>query len=772
LKMPPRRKSAPAGRVYKSSIPLQQTTLLKPKKRIKSYGKQSTRRAKEDSTLTQIGFIKLKDRPEEEDEDEDGLKESDYEEAAKKRKTKRRRTAGDQPSGTPSWHTQTITQLDWSFSTNNGEEQEAEHDVEERSIYEVPSSSPSLPHGTAVQRLPRPVAVGPRKESPILGDSREGSPILGKSREGSPVTDMPPPRTPRRILRQEIPSSQSPATPFSIPSRRSTRQQSPLKEKSVNVAIPFNPGRTPQDSSKERPKLKIEDTYESGISDNPISQTGDVASSPDKRPSPAKSVRFALPEEEEEEEDDDGSPTSPSIKKELTPYPSQLASQPKVKFEILDSDDEDEDDFEEEIPTDLILDQARDPASISKEQDDEDENGLEEEMTSGRRLDQANHPASISQEQDHENETYYGDIGKETQFEADRIVSSVSERAPSSTPEHTGEAEHSATGETQIGETQRLSTQHLNVMAPRTENSDIFISIHPQHVTNIVNRTKNHEFRTWAIPPSVSRMWIYETKPVATLKYMAKISAAKKPGGILDQDGLGNADFDAKPRDKNYAYEILQLYELADPVPLARIVSNGWIKSAPQRFAWVGPAVADELVANLKPPLFTDMSSSLITDTQEVEEQLLNAISQFTSPVLPQHPRSSQLFAEKTDSMPPPSSIDHNTSRKLSSPPGLSQAETVDLSQALMTGNPTQEEEEEVIWESPARPVPSSTPQRLPTPRAAASDSHGPESIVPYSMSSSQFLSRSQLLPESLLNEDVPGPPRFVHDSESEDDEL
>ncbi|KUJ12292.1 uncharacterized protein LY89DRAFT_204834 [Mollisia scopiformis] len=752
--MPPRRKSAPAGRVYKSATPLQQTKLANPKKRIKSYGKQTTRRAKEDSTLTQIGFVKLKDRPEEEseeEEEEEEDEESDYEKASKKRKSKRRKTEGDKPSATPQYHTQTITQLDWSFSTINDDEEEASEevqgDVEERgSIFDVPSSSQSVHLPRNFQRLSGPASAGPSR--------REESPILDRTREETSNLEMPPPQTPRRVLPQEIPSSQSPATPLSIQSRGSTRQRSPLKEKPVNAPIPFNTNRKAQNGAEKRPKLKIEDTFESR---NTTSQVGDIPFSPDKPSSPAKSVRFALPEREVEEEVE--TPATPSIKKESTPYPSQMATQQQIKFEIFDSDEDEEDDLDEE------------------------------EASNQAEIDAPESAVSVSQPQhDEEPETFYGDIGRETQFEADRIVSSLAETTSSNISGDTDESEKVTSGVTQTRQTQRISIKEVNSMAPRTENSDIFISIHPQHVTNIVNRTKNHERRSWAFSPSVCRVWIYETKPACLLKYMAEISPAKKPGEILDTNGLGNAEFNSNPRKKSWnAYEILQLYELVDLVPLSRIVSNGWMKAAPQKFAWVPPAVADELIANLKPPLFTNTTqtgsspsdpASSSTDTQEVEEQLLNTISQFTQPAQPSPslqssgPATSESIIVKAETMPPPSSFHQETPGRPSSPPHLSQAETVDLTQTPLPNHPSQAEEDEIVWESPARPVASSTPLKLPTPRSARSDRHGPDSILPYSMSSSQFLSRSQLLPESLLNEVVPGPPQFVHDSDSEDDEL
>jgi hypothetical protein len=41
---------------------------------------------------------------------------------------------------------------------------------------------------------------------------------------------------------------------------------------------------------------------------------------------------------------------------------------------------------------------------------------------------------------------------------------------------------------------------------------------------------------------------------------------------------------------------------------------------------------------------------------------------------------------------------------------------------------------------------------------------------MPYSMASSQLLTKSQLLPHSLLDESVAGPPLFVQDSDDEEE--
>jgi len=95
-----------------------------------------------------------------------------------------------------------------------------------------------------------------------------------------------------------------------------------------------------------------------------------------------------------------------------------------------------------------------------------------------------------------------------------------------------------------------------------------------------------------------------------------------------------------------------------------------------------------------------------------------------------------------------------------------SQAETVDLSQWQTPRR--HHSAADIVFESPTRPLFSSTPLSLPTPRDR--EMIGPDSLVPYSMNSSQLLTKSQMLPEGLLYDSAPGFPLCIQDSDEEDE--
>ncbi|KAF3761766.1 hypothetical protein M406DRAFT_234271, partial [Cryphonectria parasitica EP155] len=96
---------------------------------------------------------------------------------------------------------------------------------------------------------------------------------------------------------------------------------------------------------------------------------------------------------------------------------------------------------------------------------------------------------------------------------------------------------------------------------PQTDRSDVIMSIHPEHVEEIVDGAKTHEFRNFRLH-QVARIWIYITHPVCELKYMAVISGYKLPGEIsADDPGVGNKAFN-EGKGSKYAYELLQVYQL------------------------------------------------------------------------------------------------------------------------------------------------------------------------------------------------------------------
>lgn len=931
--MPPRRRvSAPVDRVYESGPTLHQKRFKSPpkSKNRRTYGKTSTisvprtPKLKDDNTLTQMDWVKLLEVQHDEsvEAEVDTNDSSDYDKAAETRRKKRRRTAGDESSTIPSYHTQTLTQAYPSFSSTN-EEGNNQHNLEDVSdihhrpsylrqsgtfkgitgqkplvagkenilprihssssrpmrksrtkssnlefaqeqerpedeadiydVYEPPSSSRQAAPSKRSSKRKSVMAKKSPSPTNLPGSKveRHGVAAYGITKEAPALTNtMPPPQTPRKPLVQEIPSSRSPATPLSTHSLRS-QSQTPLQERRINPpnfsSIYHNSLSTPERSSisagsnlpdiplfpnvrrinqvspEKYPKLEIDDTFSSATN---VSQMTRIPSSPTKpRSSPAKSVRFAVPDQDVGAEAPE---SSLNAKHAIPSVPSKSLGSQQPLLEIQDSEAESEDDYEDETNHEAM-------------QEQEPRNDITNHETF------ADKPDKISgEEYDAVSESNYGDIGEETQFQAfkevERLTSSslsepppeievmerdsVNEETPTKDTQYA--APETVVEKTQFLETQRILPHEVDAMAPRTANSDVFVSMTPQNITNIISRSKTYEMRNWSFPPEVVRLWIYETKPVCAVKYMCSIGPAMRPDQLLDDVGLGNKEFNLKSeRGSWHAYEILAVYELLDPVDRAALLEKEWIKQEPRKWTRIGPAVADDLVSNLKPALFSvteeteappevmpETPPSSNTDTQEAEAQLLSTIQQYTQPVIVADSEPTKSIKPEPEShygaavrnlgtqqfLKPQPKFHHSLPLTTSSsedtqkpsddpklPPTLSQATTVDLSQ---TQTPRRhrhsliEIDEDVILESPSRPLPSSTPVRIDstptqlpklrrqeTSRSDKLDRQAPESLLPFSMASSQLLTKSQLLSESLLQDSVPGPPPFVSDSEDEDDD-
>lgn len=121
----------------------------------------------------------------------------------------------------------------------------------------------------------------------------------------------------------------------------------------------------------------------------------------------------------------------------------------------------------------------------------------------------------------------------------------------------------------------------------------------------IQSRAKTHEFRTYRLPPAARHIWFYTAAPQQRLQFVAEIGGAKHPGEI-DDAGIGNGDFNAAG--SGYAYEVLHLYELVDPVlgglSLAGLKEMGFAKGPPQKYQFVKREMLDYFELDKQKKLF------------------------------------------------------------------------------------------------------------------------------------------------------------------------
>lgn len=120
---------------------------------------------------------------------------------------------------------------------------------------------------------------------------------------------------------------------------------------------------------------------------------------------------------------------------------------------------------------------------------------------------------------------------------------------------------------------------------------EILLSIHPKHVENIFNGTKQYEFRKVACQKSVDKIIIYSTSPVMKVVGEAEVEQVlcDEPKALWEKtkDFSGieeNFFFDYyKGRVKALAYKLCNVRKYAEPIEL----SNYGIKTAPQSFVYI-----------------------------------------------------------------------------------------------------------------------------------------------------------------------------------------
>ncbi|KAI0112433.1 hypothetical protein GGR51DRAFT_39782 [Nemania sp. FL0031] len=687
------------------------------------------------------------------------------------RQSKRRKTLGDSPnpSISSSFHTQTLTQM---LSTNdeNGEPwqiDDSQDDEDFNSIMETPKK---------------------RSRYQTQGEPLEGteSAIPSLIKSATPAN---------RQKKMEIPSTQSPPTPMLR--RYSLDPKSPLLSKSTKVGAPSpslkTMGKTPRSAV-------IPDSYSTAHDSSPAPTE---KSTP--KATPSKRLRFSLPDDKEN--------ITPGRTKPKSPKPKTQSAGRQPLQEIPDSDEElydmlDEDLDETEYETEGDEFGIGDPESPTPkrfqnsallvenlEPEVERAAGLTGSQTLNQRLglEPVDEISPLLERKVAASPNPSTDAEAETPRPETNIISSapasVAEQALKNAPVEQDENEDTIDdispsqdyGYTQGLESQRLPLDSIRALGPQTPHSDIMVSLHPEHIARIVDRTKNHEFRAWKIPQQVSRIWVYITRPESHLRYMCLFGEPKTPGEIQDEKGIGNIEFNQGKKAAKFAYEVLQVYELNNPVSLDEMKKKGWVAGAPQKYTYIPPAVVGELTANLRCALFEEETLQPsspphkgVSESEELKTQLQNDTeystqhhSDVADEVIPasQSPRkstaTSETVTDRRDFARPPLPRVRSISSNHGSPslPSQGQRNSVRPSQATTA--------------SQVSSSPVISPGKLGRRAIVLSSDTGTSSPTAVrrtqsSLQSSQFPTRSQMLPDSLLNDDIHEPPPIVWDSADE----
>ena len=113
----------------------------------------------------------------------------------------------------------------------------------------------------------------------------------------------------------------------------------------------------------------------------------------------------------------------------------------------------------------------------------------------------------------------------------------------------------------------------------------IFLSIKPEFTKRIETGEKNYEYRKYIPKENFELLYVYETVPTCSLKYVLHIDHIVEQPNKIFEKGFGNDDFNKGLKKSKYAYHIKAVEKLDTPISLKKLKEEFGF-SAPQGYAY------------------------------------------------------------------------------------------------------------------------------------------------------------------------------------------
>ncbi|CAM1505702.1 Fc.00g113390.m01.CDS01 [Cosmosporella sp. VM-42] len=661
---------------------------------------------------------------------------------------------------------------------------------------EIPSSNQTTPLSTMVDRYGPPNVPGP-------------SPLKSKSSPPDAVQSTPsqaevPSSSPLSTLRSTLIDRYGP--PNILDPSPSQKKSSPTTDGATPVQLQLT-GKPKAKAKSSTPKLVIEDTFgtsswgSGGTTPRPLRNLPVTVTTPQaKTPSGESS---SLPDQ-----DDMETPTKPrrrresaelgDRKKTKTPSPRKMKrvspyKGKKVVLEIPDSDEDDEG-FEGFSDDDENNDEGTYVAGpetqfvMNEIASSEEHSTKATPASTAPAIQDARTSSAVSAKTLHHSTSL--PAVPSSQPTTPGVLSTPSKptrdprerlRKPLHHPIHVGT-------HTQPLESQRVPVAILQALPAPSARTDILLPLAEDVLSSVTGGYQVNLVLPFKIPAQVVRFWLFNGD---RLRYMA----CAEPG----------------ERDKGaWRYCLSQVYELNNPVKGEDMREEEWIEGEIGRYAYFPPAVVGQLLWNLRHPIFGDGSEDEDEDgedkenevpcpnlpvsasqrknptptptpnlsvSQQVEAQLQSDITHSTqfptsddilvpstpeaeTQALPPPPRPSSTIK------PPPPHLTHPPTSYRASRQSTAHASTIRPSQATTA---SQASTPEKSYHRPLPPAYSSSSILTFQDVGDSSPLRLPQSVQ---LGSSQLLTKSQMLPDSLLRDDGRVPPEIWDSDEDEDTAL
>ncbi|KZZ96824.1 hypothetical protein AAL_04053 [Moelleriella libera RCEF 2490] len=384
---------------------------------------------------------------------------------------------------------------------------------------------------------------------------------------------------------------------------------------------------------------------------------------------------------------------------------------------------------------------------------------------------------------------------------------------PMRTPLHQPNHHHHSSQPSQPWESQRVPASILRSLPAPSARSDILLPVSSAALEALATGHCTHITAPFRIPGQVARFWLFEER---VLRYMACVGPGEEEASSSSSSSSQQQAASRSPsssRQPAWRYYASQVYELNNPVCQEDMQEEGWIAAPPvTRYVYLPPAVVGQLLWNLRHALFADPvdeqqqrtspSSSPSSSPRAEHRQQMGRVPPPASMTLSQQV-DAQIHSDMASStlLPPDGTADDAPTR-LPSPPApppppyssssspgptrqpvypsqattLSQASTPSQ-QGQQHGHAPPESATASESRAPHPPLPAAADSNtattaVPCPFGAGSppssslcslpSSSLPSAVPPLPsllLSSSQLLSKSQMLPDSLVRAYEEPPP-------------
>lgn len=117
--------------------------------------------------------------------------------------------------------------------------------------------------------------------------------------------------------------------------------------------------------------------------------------------------------------------------------------------------------------------------------------------------------------------------------------------------------------------------------------NDIIVSIKPKYCDLIKTRQKFNEFRNFIPKRGVpNQIWVYETAPISSLKYLMIVDSPKRFPEKVEIRGYKDTEFNTGEMGYTVAYPIIEFYELIHPLKQEDLL-NIYSFKGPQAYVYL-----------------------------------------------------------------------------------------------------------------------------------------------------------------------------------------